>query len=81
MSVEDKQKAITDIEGQIKEIEERKCETPEEVEARNADLEKAASQFEGAINELKEVRRLEELRTFTGWHRSTSTKERSKSSV
>ena len=63
MSLEDKQKAITDIEGQIKEIEERKCETPEEVEARNADLEKAASQFEGAINELKEVRRLEELRT------------------
>ena len=28
MSVEDKQKAITDLEGQIKEIEERKCETP-----------------------------------------------------
>ena len=62
MSLEDSKKAITEIEGQIKEIEERKCETPEEVEARNADLEKAASQFEGAINELKEARRLEELR-------------------
>ena len=63
MSVEDKQKAITDIEGQIKEIEERKCETPEEVEARNADLSEATSKFEAAIGELKEVRRLEELRS------------------
>ena len=63
MSVEDKQKAITDIEGQIKEIEERKCETPEEVEARNADLSEATSKFEAAIEELKEVRRLEELRS------------------
>ena len=62
MSVEDKQKAITDIEGQIKDIEERKCETPEEVEARNVDLSAATTQFEAAINELKEVRRLEELR-------------------
>lgn len=62
MSVEDKQKAITEIEGQVKEIEERKCETPEEVEARNAELSEAASKFEGAIAELKEVRRLESLR-------------------
>ena len=62
MSFEDKQKAITDIEGQIKDIEERKCETPEEVEARNTDLSAATSKFEGAINELKEARRLEELR-------------------
>ena len=62
MSLEDKQKAITDCEGQIKQIEERKCETPEEVESRNADLSEATSKFEVAIKELKEVRRLEELR-------------------
>ena len=62
MSLEDKQKAITECEGQIKEIEERKCETPEAVEERNADLVAATSKFEGAINELKEARRLEELR-------------------
>ena len=53
MSFEDKQKAITDIEGQIKEIEERKCETPESVEERNAELSTAASKFEAAITELK----------------------------
>ncbi len=63
MSFEDKQKAITDIEGQIKEIEERKCETPESVEERNAELSTAASKFEAAITELKEARRLEELRS------------------
>ena len=62
MSLEDKQKAITECEGQIKEIEERKCETPEAVEERNNDLVAATSKFEGAINELKEARRLEELR-------------------
>jgi len=62
MSLEDKQKAITECEGQIKQIEERKCETPEEVESRNADLSEATSKFEVAIKELKEVRRLEELR-------------------
>ena len=62
MSLEDKQKAITECEGQIKEIEERKCETPEAVESRNADLSEATSKFEVAIKELKEVRRLEELR-------------------
>mgnify|MGYP001467663388 CR=1 FL=1 len=62
MSFEDKQKAITEIEGQVKEIEERKCETPEAVEERNAELAAATSKFEGAINELKEARRLEEGR-------------------
>ena len=62
MSLEDSKKAITDIEGQIKEIEERKCETPEAVEERNAELLEATSKFEAAIKELKEVRRLEELR-------------------
>ena len=62
MSLEDSKKAITDIEGQIKEIEERKCETPEAVEERNAELSEATSKFEAAIKELKEVRRLEELR-------------------
>ena len=62
MSLEDSKKAITEIEGQIKEIEERKCETPEAVEERNAELTEATSKFEAAIKELKEVRRLEELR-------------------
>ena len=62
MSLDKSKEAITEIEGQIKEIEERKCETPEAVEERNAELAEATSKFEGAINELKEARRLEELR-------------------
>ena len=62
MSAEKRQKAISDANKEITDLEAREVTTTEEVEARNTELSAAADKLDSAVKDLKEFRRVEAIK-------------------